>query len=366
MNYLLIGPSWVGDMVMAHSLVQRIVEGDPGAHIQMVAPPATAAIAERMEEIKQVHRLAVAHGEFGLGARWRLGRQLSSQHWDHAIVLPNSWKSALVPWFARAHKRTGWRGEARYGLLNDSKALPKTELALMIERFLALANLDEATVAKPYPRPSLRIDHRQQAQLITEFELVGDGHSVALCPGAQFGDAKQWPAQHFAEVAIACISRGFEVWLLGSPADREICAEIARRSADWVVQTGRQKLESLPSGVARVVDLCGRTSLLAAVDLLAAAAVVVANDSGLMHVACAVDTPAIALYGSTSPKFTPPLHQQAKVISLVTLDEGARRLDCQPCFERTCRFGHTNCLAELPPKAVLKELAQLGVGAVQR
>ena len=364
MNYLLIGPAWVGDMVMAHSLVRRIAQRDLAANIHMVAPPATAAIAERMQEIKRVHVLAIAHGELGLGARWRLGRALSTQHWDQAIVLPNSWKSALLPWFANAKQRTGWRGEARYGLLNDSKPLPKAELGLMIERFLALADLGEPTVTKPYPHPTLQVDRRQQTQLITEFGLVDNGRSIALCPGAQFGAAKQWPAQHYAEVAIHCSALGLQVWLLGSPADRDICAEIARRCVQAGAQTDLQDGQSPLGGAAPILDLCGRTSLLAAVDLLAAASAVVANDSGLMHVACAVDTPVVALYGSTSPKFTPPLHEQAKAISLVTLDGGARRLDCQPCFERICRFGHTNCLTELTPKAVLHELAQLVVRPV--
>ena len=361
MNYLLIGPAWVGDMVMAHCLVQRISQGDPAADIQIVAPPATAAIAERMAEVAQVHTLEVAHGELGLGTRWQLGRRLAQRDWDQAFVLPNSWKSALLPLFARASKRTGWLGEARYGLLNDTRALPQDRWPLMIERFMALTDVSQTELPKPYPLPKLKVDAQKQAAAIAQFGLVGDARAIALCPGAQFGPAKQWPAQHFATLASRCVQQGYQVWLLGGPADQAICAEISQRCADLL----RQAPAQADGGV---VDLCGKTDLATAVDLLAAAAAVVANDSGLMHIACAVDTPVVAVYGSTSPEFTPPLHDRAQVISLVTLSNHATEttdvpppLDCQPCFQRDCRYGHTNCLHQLPPATVVAGLARTGL-----
>ena len=367
MNYLLIGPAWVGDMVMAHCLVQRIAQSDSAADIQIVAPSATAAIAERMAEVARVHTLDVAHGELGLGARWRLGRRLAQQRWDQAFVLPNSWKSALVPVFARAAQRTGWLGEARYGLLNDTQALPKERWPLMIERFMALTNVAQTELAKPYPSPQLAVDEQQQAAAIARFGLTHDARRIALCPGAQFGPAKQWPAKHFAAVASRCVQQGYQVWLLGGPADRAICREIGERSTALLEQSATQS--KAQSGHAGVVDLAGETDLPTAVDLLAAAAAVVANDSGLMHVACAVDTPVVAVYGSTSPEFTPPLHDRAQVVSLVTLAAGvgAPRVDsppplaCQPCFQRDCRYAHTNCLHQLPPAAVLTGLARAGL-----
>lgn len=347
MKHLLIGPAWVGDMVMAHSLVRQIARKDPQAQIHVVAPGATAGIAQRMAEVDSVDRLDIGHGEFGLGARWRLGRQLAAQLWDHAYVLPNSWKSALLPWFARAKRRTGWRGEMRFGLLNDSKVLPKQQWPLMIERFMALTDLHQTELAKPYPYPLLQVDQEQQVTGIKKYGLRADGRAIALCPGAQFGPAKQWPAEHFATLAQKCIENGYQVWLLGGPADQEICARISGLCE--------------PQSPTQMIDLSGKTDLLLAVDLLAAAGAVVANDSGLMHIACAVDTPVVAVYGSTSPGFTPPLHDLAQTISLVSLDEGANRLACQPCFQRTCRYGHMDCLTNLSPDAVLAGLARTGL-----
>lgn len=354
MNYLIIGPAWVGDMVMAHCLVRLIAQQDAHAVIHVVAPPATATIAQRMAEVETVHSLEIGHGEFGLRARWRLGRLLAGRTWEQAYVLPNSWKSALIPWFARAKRRTGWRGEMRYGLLNDSVALPKQQWPLMIERFMALVDIKQTQLATPYAYPRLQVDDRHQVAGIEEFGLASDGRGIALCPGAEFGPAKQWPAAHFAALAQRCVEFGYQVWLLGGASDREVCARIHGLCE--------------PQIACEVKDLSGQTSLPMAVDLLAAATAVVANDSGLMHVACAVDTPVVAVYGSTSPDFTPPLHEAAQTISLVTLDEGVNRLACQPCFQRTCRYGHTDCLGRVSPDAVLAGLRRAGVqlGGVPR
>lgn len=359
---LIVGPAWIGDMVMAHSLVQRLREHNPTAEIHMLAPPATVAVASRMAEVAEVHVLDIPHGVFGLRKRFQCGRELAKVRFTQSYVLPNSWKSALVPWFARIPRRTGWLGEARRGLLNDTAALPAEHLGLMIERFMALADLAEianpgsdaglATVlAKPYPQPQLRSNAARQQELLARHCLEGapeqttDG-AVALCPGAEFGQAKRWPTEHFVAVARHAISAGRQVWLMGGPADQAVCAEIAA-AVDG-----------------QAINLAGKTSMEDAIDLLAVAAVVVCNDSGLMHVASAVDTPAIALFGSTSPGFTPPLHPAARALTLMELDGGANRLDCQPCFQRTCRFGHGDCLTRLLPHTVIRRLQELGVREV--
>ena len=332
-------------MVMAHTLVQKVHERWRDEPIEMVAPPATAAIARRMAEVSEVHELSASHGEFGFGKRVRLGRALGAQSFSRSYVLPNSWKSALVPFFARIPDRVGWLGEARYLLLNNHAPLDADKWPLMIERFMGLLDFD-AMPPKPYPLPRLRVDSAQQEKLLDSYQLlqgagVEAGRAIALCPGAEFGQAKRWPADHFVEVAQRSVRDGCEVWLLGGPADKEVCGYIA----------GQLQADS-----GLVKNLAGRTSLTDVVDLLDAATAVVCNDSGLMHVACAVDTPVVALYGSTSPGFTPPLHAQAQALTLLDLDGGSKKLDCQPCFQRTCRYEHGNCLANLSPNYVLKQL----------
>jgi len=349
MKLLVVAPAWVGDMVMAHCLIQRLQTAYADAEIQVLAPPATAPLALRMREVSKTHTLNVAHGKFGLAARWRCGRTLARQGFDQAFVLPNSWKSALVPWFARVSRRTGWLGEARFGLLNDWARLPEAQLGLMIERFMGLADLQRLTLTRPYPQPRLEVDGQQQATLLAKFNLGGDlqsaSRAVALCPGAEFGPAKQWPIEHYAAVARHCAAKGLSVWLLGTPNDSAACAELLE----------------LAGGTP--INLAGQTNLCEALDLIAAAGAVVCNDSGLMHIACAVATPVVAVFGSTSPAFTPPLHEAAQVLSL--LDASAEttppRLDCQPCFERTCRFGHTHCLAWLTPDRVIQALGRLNL-----
>ena len=342
---LVVGPAWIGDMVMAHTLVQKIHKLHPEEALEVVAPPATAPIARRMIEVTNVHELTIGHGEFGFGKRWQIGRALSSQNFARSYVLPNSWKSALVPFIARIPKRKGWLGEARYLLLNQTAALPAERLPLMIERFMGLLEIGEVP-PKPYPQPQLSVDFKQQEKLIDSYQLLQRGQAIALCPGAEFGQAKRWPVQHFVEVAQKVISAGCEVWLLGGPADKEVCASIAGQ------------LQMHPE---RVKNLAGQTSLTDVVDLLAAVGAVVCNDSGLMHVACAVDTPVVALYGSTSPGFTPPLHPKALALTLVDLEGGKDKLDCQPCFQRTCRYEHGNCLVNLSPAYVLDQLSTLGL-----
>jgi len=332
-------------MVMAHTLVQKVHQLHPDEALDVVAPPATAPIARRMAEVSTVHELSIGHGELGFGKRLQLGRALGMQKFSRSYVLPNSWKSALVPFFARIPERRGWLGEARYLLLNQTAALPAEQLPLMIERFMGLLEIGEVP-SKPYPQPQLTVDANRQEKLLDSYQLLREGQAIALCPGAEFGQAKRWPAQHFVEVAQKCIARGCEVWLLGGPADREVCTTIA------------SQLLVHPQ---RVKNLAGQTSLTDVVDLLGAVGAVVCNDSGLMHVACAVDTPVVALYGSTSPGFTPPLHAKALALTLVDLDGGKDKLECQPCFQRTCRYDHGNCLVNLSPGYVLDQLSALGL-----
>ena len=342
MNILIIGPSWVGDMVMAQTLFTCLKQRHPDCQIDVLAPDWSRPILERMPEVRNALSFPLGHGVLELATRRKIGKSLAGQY-DQAILLPNSLKSALVPFFAGIPKRTGWKGEMRYGLLNDVRNLDKQRLPLMIERFMALAYEPDAALPKPYPQPRLVIDNASREAALAKFGLSLDRPVLALCPGAEFGEAKRWPAEHYAKVAELKIRAGWQVWLFGSKNDHPGCEEICARL--------------IPGLREESVNLAGETSLAEAIDLLSCAGAVVSNDSGLMHVAAALNRPLVAVYGSTSPQFTPPLADQVEIVRL--------GLDCSPCFERTCRFGHYNCLRELKPRPVIEALQRLVADPVE-
>ena len=323
---LIVAPAWVGDMVMAHTLIRLLAQA--GHQIDVAAPGATAPIARRMAEVSQVHVVDFKHGELGLGKRRAVGHGLRAQNYDHAYVLPNSWKSALMPWFANIPQRTGWSGEARFGLLNDRRTLDKERYPLMIDRFMALADPAGQLPEEP-PLPKLSPDTERVAALRAEFQLPTTS-LVGLCPGAEYGAAKKWPNEHWAGLASALQAQNYQVLLFGSPNDEPEGTAIAAAVPD-------------------VINLIGRTRLEDAVDLLSACDRVVCNDSGLMHVACALDVPTVGIFGSTSPQFTPPLGPLAQVAEI--------QLDCRPCFERVCPLGHLNCLRQLSVDSVLAKIS---------
>ena len=341
MNILIVGLSWVGDMVMAQTLFMRLKAQNPNCQIDVLAPDWSRPILERMPEVRKALSFPLGHGVLELATRRKIGKSLKGQY-DQAILLPNSLKSALVPFFAGIPKRTGWKGEMRYGLLNDIRVLDKARYPLMIERFMALAEAPNTPLAKPYPEPRLAIDTAERDQALAAFNLTLDRPVLALCPGAEFGEAKRWPAKYYAEVAEAKIREGWQVWILGSKSDHPGGEEI--RSA------------LIPGLREESVNLAGLTSLAQAIDLLSCADAVVSNDSGLMHVAAALNRPLVAVYGSTSPQFTPPLADQVEIVRL--------GLECSPCFKRTCQFGHYNCLKELAPAQVLNALSRIAPKAL--
>lgn len=330
---LIVGPSWVGDMVMAQVLFKQLKARQPGCEIDVLAPAWSLPLIARMPEVRAGIAMPLGHGELELKSRWRLGRSLAGRY-DQAIVLPNSLKSAFVPVFAGIPTRTGWRGEMRLGWLNDARPLNKQHYPLMIQRFAALALPRGRALPSPLPRPALQVDDANRQRLLSELGLNLTRPVLALCPGAEFGPAKRWPDGHYAEVARARIAQGWQVWLLGSAKDQEV-AELIRA---WLPEEDQ----------AHCQVLAGRTQLVDAVDLLAMADAVVSNDSGLMHIACAVDRPLVAVYGSTSPGFTPPLGSRVSVQQLA--------VECGPCFKRECPLGHLKCLNELRPEQVLAAL----------
>jgi heptosyltransferase II len=325
---LIVSPSWVGDAVLSHPLLVRLKEADPEGTIDVLAPPWALPVFRRMPQVAATHSLPFGHGELRLGERRRFAKALAP--YDRAVVLPNSFKSALIPWHAGIPVRTGYRGEMRYGLLNDVRRLDQGALPLIVERYAALAQPAGEALRRPLPEPRLAADDDGRAKALAKHGLDNLRPVAVFAPGAEYGPAKRWPARHFAQLAVLLAARGYQVWLLGSKNDAQITAQIQR----------------LCGGLC--ADLAGRTSLDEAIDLMSLAARVVTNDSGLMHIAAALDRPSAAIFGSSSPAFTPPLSASARVISL--------KLSCSPCFARVCPLGHTNCLETLEPALVLAAL----------
>jgi heptosyltransferase-2 len=314
--------------VLSHPLLVRLKEADPQGSIDVLAPPWVMPVYGRMPEVARTLSNPFGHGDLRLGERRAFARTLD--RYDRAVVLPNSFKSALIPWHAGIPMRTGYRGEMRVGLLNDRRRLDEAALPLIVERYAALAQPAGEPLRRPLPDPKLAVDHARREATAARYHLDLSEPVAVLAPGAEYGPAKRWPARHFAALAKTLHGAGSRIWLMGSAKDAPITAEIQR----------------LAGGICE--DLAGRTSLDEAIDLMACARRVVTNDSGLMHVAAALDRPMAAIFGSSSPAFTPPLSPKARVISL--------RLECSPCFARVCPLGHTNCLETLEPAAVLAAL----------
>lgn len=327
---LVVAPSWVGDCVLMQPMLQRLQQRHPGVAIDVFAPPWTEKLLRQMPEVHEVIRNPFGHGAASFSARRKLGMQLRAAQYDQAIVLPNSWKSALVPYFAQIPLRTGFIGEWRFGLLNDARRLNKNKLPLMVERFAALATAHGDALPRPLPSPHLEVATEQVAAALTRFNLNLNQPVAVFCPGAEYGPAKRWPAHYYAELAQHLNSLGYAVWLIGSPKDKDV--------ADKIVALGNPQ----------VTNLCGTTDLAEAIALISCASVVVSNDSGLMHIAAALDRPLLAIFGSSSPQFTPPLSDKAQVLKL--------DLPCSPCFKRECPLGHFNCMLKLTPQEVARHI----------
>jgi lipopolysaccharide heptosyltransferase II len=330
---LVVGPSWVGDMVIAQSLYRLLRERDPATVMDVLAPAWSLPLLKRMPEVNRGIELPLGHGDLGLRKRRAIGRSLRG-HYDRAIVLPRSLKSALVPWFARIPRRTGFRGESRYGLINDMRPFDPTVLDQTVRRFIALGlEPGERELPEP-PEPRLRVDAAALSAAAERLGLDTAGTIVALMPGAEYGPAKQWPIESYAALARRLASAGAQIWVLGSAKETGLGAEIERLSG----------AAGGGSGAGIVRNLCGATSLVEACDLLGVATVAVSNDSGLMHIAAAVGTHVVAIYGSSTPDFTPPLTPHARI--------HYRRLACSPCFARECPLGHLDCLRGIAVETV--------------
>lgn len=311
---LVVGPAWVGDMVMAESLFAVLKRRHPEAAIDVLAPRWTLPLLGFMPAVRRPVLMPLGHGELGLRERRRLGRELRGEGYDLALVLPGSLKAALVPYWAGIPQRRGYGGTL--GRLFLTQAVRKPKLP-QVESFVALAG--EAGEA---PRPSLVVTPAAIDSVLSALGIdQPKAPLLALAPGAEYGPAKRWPTRHFAALARAMLDRGWEVWLFGSPADREVAGQIPCSR-----------------------NLAGQTLLDQAVALLALADALVSNDSGLMHVGAALHRRQVALFGPSDHRRTGPRNPAAQVLSL--------GLDCSPCNKRSCPLGHHRCLEELLPDRV--------------
>jgi len=322
-NSLVIAPQWIGDAVMTEPLLRRLAARSE--RVTVGAVPWVAPVYRAMPHVAEVVEFPFQHG----GLQWRARRALAREmhgRFDIAYVLPNSAKSALLPFLASIPKRVGYLGEARIGLLTHRLRNPKGKPP-MVAFYSALSG--EAELERDRPRLMLSSDQIDGA--LGKCSLSRGGFFV-FAPGAEYGSAKRWPTTHFAELAK---SLDAPVVLLGSGKDADITAEIARQAGDG-----------------KCIDLAGKTSLLDAFALIAASRAVVSNDSGLMHVAAAFGVPQVALFGSSSPHHTPPLNDRAHVIWLREDPGYEPPLECAPCFERECPLGHRRCLVDIAPQRV--------------
>ena len=325
---VIVAPSWVGDAILSEPLVALLRAAQPDLAIDVLAPPWCAPVYARMRGIGRIIENPIGHGSFDWAGRRAIARTLRAHGYARAIVLPNSWKSALAPWLAGIARRTGYLGEARWGLLNDVRKLDRRGHPRLVERFAALAPPGGRARIAP-PAPTLVADGANLAAATAALGLSADPPVALLCPGAEYGPAKRWPPAHFASLAAKFLADGMQVWLVGSPNDKPAAAAV---------------LEAAGDAAPRIRDLAGRTDLGTAIDLLSLGRLVVTNDSGLMHAAAAIGTPLVALFGSSSPDYTPPL---SPVATVARID-----IACSPCFKRECPLGHFRCMRDLHPEAV--------------
>jgi heptosyltransferase-2 len=305
-------------MVMVQSLFIALKHQEPNNTIDVVAPPWSAPVLARMPEVRKVINVNLQHGKLQLFTRYRTGKQLRGDY-DRAIILPRTFKSALIPFFARVPRRTAYRGEMRFGIVNDMRKLDTQLTYKAVEKYQYLgAQTSELNIVPKIFYPKLIVDNEKRHKATIKLGVDETVPAIAFMPGAEFGPSKQWPAKYFGELATRFKQQGFNVYIFGSSKDKQV--------GDEIIQTSN----------GNAINLCGQTTLEEVVDLLSLAKVAITNDSGLMHIAAAVGRPIVAIYGAITPKYTPPLTDTAEIEYL--------GLDCSPCWKKECPYGHYNCL----------------------
>ena len=330
----MIGPSWVGDLVIAQGLLMAIKNQWPNSQIDVMAPEWNLPLLNLMPEVNNSILLPFNHRQLALNQRFKLGKKLRTKNYEQAFIIPNSLKSALVPWFANIPVRTGWLGEHRFGLINDWRILDKKRYVSIAQRYQALAYPKNSSLNSIFFIPKLKLDMQYKACVKSIYNIDNTKPWIAICPGSEYGTGKRWPSAHFAQLAKLLIEAGFKVMLLGSPNDASACLEIYHLCQEVNL------------------NLCGKSTLLEAIYLLDMCNAVVSNDSGLMHLAASLNKSLVSIYGPTASNFAPPLSVKAEVIE-------NKELSCRPCKKRQCPFLHHWCMQSIKPKDVFKTLIRL-------
>jgi heptosyltransferase-2 len=333
---LVISPNWIGDAVMAQPLLRLLKQAHPERAIEVLAPPQVVPVWRRIREADHIMVTPFRHRALQLGERLRTARSLRQRGYDAAYVLPNTLKYALIPWLAGIPQRVGYKGEMRYGMINVMHH--DEPQRSMVPFYAALADAPAPAAPSGLPRPTLVVASEETEAICRRLEIARDRPLVAFAPGAEFGIAKRWPPAHYGELAARVVNTlpGVQVALLGSPNDRATCEQVQAYAGD-------------ASG--SVLNLAGLTTLDEAIALTAQASAMVSNDSGLLHIASALNRPVIGLYGSTDPTYAPPLSAVSRTISL--------QLECSPCRKRECPLGHHDCMNKMSVERVWSELAPI-------
>ncbi|MEO0048077.1 MAG: hypothetical protein RLZZ410_1036 [Pseudomonadota bacterium] len=333
-NILIIAPNWIGDAVMTEPLISRLKKDHPHSSIDVIATPWVASVMRAIPAVNKVIAVDLKHGALQWAERKALALQLQQNQYSHAYVLPNSFKSALIPWLAKIPNRIGYRGELRWGLINQPLPNPsRSHRPPMSSHYFALSNAQSTSV----PQPHLSLSSEALLSIKQKLHSLKEHTKLfVICPGAEYGPAKQWPTEHYAELAqkLAQENAHHLVLILGSKKESPLGEQIS----------------TLSGHPHQVINWCGETTLDEAIACISVATTVISNDSGLMHIAAAFSRPQIAIFGSSDPRHTPPLSSLAKVHWL--------HLECSPCFKRTCPLGHLKCLVDITPTDVLNSIHQ--------
>jgi heptosyltransferase-2 len=320
---LLVPYMWIGDFVRCHTVIRLLRARFPNSPVDVLTTAMDAPLLDYMPGVRKGIVWDLPRKRLALAQHRALADRLRDESYARALVMPRTWKSALAPFLAGIPERTGFAGEVRVGLLNDvrwgERALPR-----MIDRCVALALPKGAALPKDYPLPQLEVPEAEITAWRHRLGLGETNRIAAFAPGA-VGPSKRW--SYYAEAAKRLAAQGFAIWVLGGPGETSLAAEIG-------------------AGTNNIRDLTG-PDLRNAILALAAADVAVSNDSGLLHVAAALGTPSVGIFGPTSPWHWAPLNPLAAVIETTT------EVTCRPCHKPTCRYGHHRCMREIPAERVV-------------
>ena len=341
-SILIIAPNWIGDAVSTQPFLANLKALYPNSKIDILASNWVAPVYRACSEVHVVIEAKFEHKKLQWNLRKQLAKVIEAKNYQACFVLPNSFKSALIPWLANIPFRIGYRGELRFGLINLALNNPsKVNRPPMMEHYLALSQLlkDDESISLDRLVPKLNVSGaaKQQVEQKLQGANINSDSIYAICPGAEYGPSKRWPTEYFAVLAQQLIKQNSnnQIILLGSKSDHSLAQEITSK--------GQQ--------ASNVHNWCGNTSLDEAIALIGMSKAVVSNDSGLMHIAAALQIPQVAIFGSSDPAHTPPLSDRAKIIWL--------NMSCSPCHKRVCPLGHLRCLKDILPEQVLITLNTL-------